>query len=200
MADRWLVGTHWAYDIGASDLARELGDALGAPAVLARFSRLLVDPNRPMDSDTLFRSQAEGHLVEMNRALSPSDRAERLERLYAPYHAAVDRIVGETPKASIVAVHTFTPVYEGEPRTLEVGVLYDQDEKLALKMKAAIEAQGLLVGLNEPYSGKAGMMDSPDLHARAHGRRTAELEVRQDLAVEATVRQKLVAALHTVFG
>ncbi len=200
MADRWLVGTHWAYDIGASDLSRDLAQALGAPAVMARFSRLLVDPNRPFDSPTLFRDQAEGHPVEMNRGLTAADRQQRMERLYLPYHTALDRVVGETRGAMVVAAHTFTPVYEGEPRTLEVGVLYDQDEELAQRVLAAIAATGMRVALNEPYSGKAGMMYAADRHARAHNRRTVELEVRQDLAVEAVVRRQLVTALQSVFG
>src|SRR5687767_3551561 len=63
--DRWLLGTHWAYDIGAAELTRELARATGAPAVLAAFTRLFVDPNRPLDSPTLIREHAEGRAVAM---------------------------------------------------------------------------------------------------------------------------------------
>lgn len=196
--DRWLVGTHWAYDIGASDLTRDLAVALGAPAVLARFSRLLVDPNRPLDSDTLFRAQAEGHPVRLNAAVSDDEAEQRLARLYRPFHRAIDEGLDACPAPVLMAVHTFTPLYEGEPRTLEVGVLFDRDERLAEDVGAAIAKTGLKVGMNEPYSGKLGMMFSADHHARKHGRATVEIEVRQDLAVEAVVREKLSQALSAV--
>ena len=37
---------HIAYDIGAAPVARALSAALDAPALLTRYSRLLIDPNR----------------------------------------------------------------------------------------------------------------------------------------------------------
>ena len=37
--DERLRGTHWAYDLGVSELTRELSEALEAPGVLARFTR-----------------------------------------------------------------------------------------------------------------------------------------------------------------
>lgn len=40
---------HIGYDIGAADVVRELARKLGAPAVLTRFSRLVIDPNRGRD-------------------------------------------------------------------------------------------------------------------------------------------------------
>jgi predicted N-formylglutamate amidohydrolase len=82
--DERLVGSHWAYDLGAAELATELAAALLAPAVLSRFSRLLVDPNRPEDSETLFRTHAEGEAVELNRALPEAERRGRIEAFHRP--------------------------------------------------------------------------------------------------------------------
>ncbi|MEZ4227292.1 MAG: N-formylglutamate amidohydrolase [Polyangiaceae bacterium] len=195
-ADRWLVGTHWAYDIGASDLTREVAVALGAPAVLARFSRLLVDPNRPRDSDTLFRAQAEGRSVALNAHLSTGEQQTRLRRLYDAFHARVHEVMVSARAEIVLAMHTFTPEYEGIVRQLEVGVLFDRDEALALRVRDELASTGLAVGLNEPYSGRQGMMYSADLHASRHGCLAVELEVRQDLAVEAVVRRRIVEALH----
>lgn len=194
-ADRWLVGTHWAYDIGASELTRDVCQSLAAPAVLARFSRLLVDPNRALDSDTLFREVAEGRPVELNVALPPAQRVERIARLYEPFHQAVARCVEQSAAAVVLAMHTFTPLYEGQTRALEVGVLFDEDEALARRVQSLLRAEGLRTELNEPYSGKAGLMYVADRHARRFGRQALELEVRQDLAVQADVRRRIVSVL-----
>ena len=194
-ADRWLVGTHWAYDIGAADLTRELVEDLGGVALLARFSRLLADPNRPEDSPTLFRELAEGHPVELNRDLSAEERERRLFRLYRPYHRTASEVVAESDTPIVMSLHTFTPVYEGEPRELEVGVLFDTEQELAESLAAALREVGLRVALNEPYSGQQGLIFAVDQHARAHGRHAVELEVRQDLAVEEVFRRRLVSAL-----
>ena len=194
-ADRWLVGTHWAYDIGAAELTRELARRLGATAVLARFTRLLADPNRPEGDPTLFREVAEGHPVALNRGLSPEERARRLERLWRPYHAAVDAAVRASNAPLVLAIHTFTPLYEGEARQLEVGVLFDREEDLAKELHDALGAVGVNVALNEPYSGRAGLIYSAHRHAETHGRRALELEVRQDLAVEDVFRERLVRVL-----
>lgn len=200
--DRWLVGTHWAYDIGASDLTRDVAMALGAPAVLSRFSRLLIDPNRPGDSDTLFRKDAEGRVVHLNAHLSSGERATRTTRLYDAFHDAAHAMLvassSGTSKPVLMALHTFTPDYEGTVRQLEIGVLFDRDEALAERIREALAQTGLRVGMNEPYSGKLGMMYSADMHAARHGCQTVELEVRQDLAVEAVVRRRIVEALTRV--
>lgn len=193
--DRWLVGTHWAYDIGAEDLARELANALGATAILSRFSRLLADPNRDDGSMDLFLARAEGREIALNRNIDAEERERRLARLWRPFHAVVDREVARSACPVVLAIHTFTPVWHGVPREVEVGVLFDQEEELAEHTRAALAATGLVVRMNEPYSGRAGLIYSAGRHAARHGRRALELEVRQDLAVEALVRAKLVGAL-----
>lgn len=193
--DRRLVDTHWAYDLGAAELAREYAEAIGATAVLARFSRLLADPNRPEDSPTLFRDVAEGQPVELNVAIDPAEREIRLDGYYRPFHEAVDREVAASGAPILLAMHTFTPLYEGTPRELEVGVLFDEEEALAAELLEAFAKAGLRVAPNEPYSGRAGLIHVVDRHARTHGRRAIELEVRQDLAVDAEFRARFLQVL-----
>jgi predicted N-formylglutamate amidohydrolase len=196
--DRWLVGTHWAFDLGADELTRDLARELGATAVLSRFSRLIADPNRPEGSADLFRRVAEGRPIGLNRAIDDREERRRLA-LWRAFHEAVDGEVLRSGAPVLFAVHTFTPVYEGSPRTLEVGVLFDQEEGLAERLRAAVAAAGFRVALNEPYSGKLGLMYSVDRHARQHGRRAIELELRQDLAVDAEIRARLVASVAALF-
>lgn len=193
--DLWLVGTHWSYDIGAADCARELAAVVGCPALLARFTRLLVDPNRLLDSPTLFRRAAEGRTVQLNARVDDADRDRRLARLYGPYHEAFGRVVASRPAAVVVAMHSFTPIYEGEARSIDAGVLFDRDEGLALHVTRRLSAAGFHARLNEPYSGRAGMMYAAQQHADAHGRPALELEVRQDLAASPPWRARFVRAL-----
>lgn len=194
-ADAHLFGTHWAYDLGAADMTRELAAHIGAPAVLTRFSRLLCDPNRPEDSPELFRQLAEGRPIELNRAVDHAEREARLSGMYRPYHDTLDRQIGASPADAVFAIHTFTPVYEGTRRTLEIGVLFDRDEALAETMAAALHAAGYRVALNEPYSGHDGLMYSAQRHAQTHGRKAVELEARQDIASDPDARRQLVATL-----
>ncbi|MBW2256278.1 MAG: N-formylglutamate amidohydrolase, partial [Deltaproteobacteria bacterium] len=168
--DAWLVGTHWCYDIGAAELARDLATALGCPAVFANFSRLICDPNRVLDSPTLFRRVAEGRPVDLNRKLTDLERAARVDRFYHPYHERLEAAVAARPGAAVLAVHTFTPVFEGERRHLEVGVLFDRDEGMASEVTRALVARGVGARPNEPYSGRHGMMFSAQHHADRHGR------------------------------
>lgn len=195
-ADRWIVGTHWAWDLGIAEVTRDLAHALGAPAVLARFSRLLCDVNRPTDADTLFRALADGHVVALNAALSDTERRIRLERLHAPYHAAVDDVVARTPRAAVLSMHSFTPVYEaGPPRPMELGVLFDREEEVSHRLAESLARDGWKVALNEPYSGKDGLIYSADRHAARHERRALELEVRNDVASDAARRPALIRSL-----
>lgn len=199
-SDRRLVGTHWASDLGAADLTRELSASLHAPAVLSNFSRLLVDPNRPLDADTLFRELADGVPVELNQAISADEREQRLAQFYRPYHALVDHTVGRGTAGLVFAIHSFTPTYEGQIRNTEIGVLFDQDAALGAEMADAFDRAGFVVGLNEPYSGADGFMFAADHHARAHDRAALEIEVRQDLATDPSVRVRITDCLVALFG
>lgn len=197
--DERLRGTHWAFDLGAAEIVHELAEALRAGAVLSRFSRLLIDPNRPKDSDTLFRQEAEGGLVELNRDLTEAERKRRIERYYEPYHDAISTRLSRYDAEVVFSVHSFTPVYEGEARPMEVGVLFDTQDDLAERMGEMLRASGFVTAMNKPYSGKLGLIHSAEFHAQAHGKRALELEVRQDLSVQPAFRARLVEALADFF-
>lgn len=197
--DRWLVGTHWAYDLGARDVALELTRTIGSVGVLARFSRLLVDANRTTDAADLFRSMAEGRRVALNASVDATERARRLA-LFDAYHAAVASAVAASPARIVFSVHTFTPVYEGVRRAVEIGVLFDEEQALAEGLATRLSRAGFVVALNEPYSGKSGLIYSAERHARAEGRRALELEMRQDLAVDPSIRARAVEAVADFLG
>jgi predicted N-formylglutamate amidohydrolase len=116
------------------------------------------------------------------------------------YHAAIDEALQSDAAPVVLSIHTFTPLYEGAPRSVEVGVLFDQEELLAEKVRAALAQSGFHALLNEPYSGRLGLIYSADRHARRHGRRALELELRQDLACDEAARARVVAALREVLA
>lgn len=194
--DHWVVDTHWAWDPGAAALTRHLAAQLLAPAILATFSRLLIDVNRPVEHDDLHRAEADGSPIRLNHQLSHDERQARIRRFHEPYHDAIDRTLGAHPRAMVLSMHSFTPVYQGgAPRTMEIGVLFDRDEPLANRIAASLDQQGWAVALNEPYSGRGGLMYSADRHATQHGRHAIELEIRQDLAGDPSRHAAIVAAI-----
>jgi predicted N-formylglutamate amidohydrolase len=199
-ADRWLVDTHWASDIGAAAFTRRVASLMNAPAVLSKFSRLLIDPNRPLDSDTLFRQNADGHQVHLNEGLLDAERQQRIDRFYHPYHAAVSAMIERSAGDTVFSIHTFTDNYEGDARTLEIGVLFDDDEEPAYRLIRHLEGHGFHVLANEPWSGKGGLAYSPVRHAKEFGWTALEIEARQDLIIQRPFAHRLAEALASFFA
>lgn len=183
-ADARLVDTHWGYDVGVAPLLRAMAEALGAPAVLSRFTRLLVDPNRPIGAETMFRTHCDGVEVDLNRDLDDAERARRIDGFYTPYHDAVDAMLRDWPELPLVSLHTYTPDYEGHVRDVQIGVLFDADRAMADRWYAVLADSDYDVRFNEPWSGLEGLMYSPQHHATRHGREVVELEIRNDLLTD----------------
>lgn len=175
---------HWGYDLGIAELVRGMCVELGCPAVLSRFSRLLVDPNRPVGAETMFRRVADGQPIRLNENLSEAEAQLRIDGYYRPYHDAVDAMAAAHPGSAILGMHSFTDVYEGQPREVEIGILYDRDRDFAEAWFEALSGHGYEVRYNEPWSGLEGLMYSPQLHATRHLRQVVELEIRQDLLAD----------------
>lgn len=198
--DSWLEDTHWAWDPGAAWMTRELAKRWESTAVLARFSRLLIDANRPLYSGTLFRSTAEDRVVHLNQHLTDAERLQRIRRWWTPYHHAMEEVCNLVPGSLLLSIHSFTPVYADQPpREVELGVLFESDDLLANRIRDGLaHATKRDVRPNEPYSGKGGMMYSCYSHARDHGMHAIELEFRQDLLADEIAREQIVDAVATV--
>ena len=192
--DEWIQNDHCAWEPGAADLSCELAEACEATAVLARFTRLLVDANRPLGSWNMFRNIADGRPVHLNIGLTPDAQQPRIERYYAPYHLALTDEVEAIAPDLVVGVHSFTPLYEGTLREVEIGILFSDDLRLGDEWTAFIAANSdFVVRANEPYSGAAGMMYSPHTHAVRGGACAIELEIRQDLLCVPEIRAKIAS-------
>lgn len=194
-ADERLINSHWAWDPGVRDLSLELAELLGTTAVLARFTRLLADPNRPEGHLELFRQQADGAPVELNQSVSEADGARRVELYHRPYHQALSDAVGESQAGLCFSIHSYTPVYQGNVRELEIGVLFNREETLATSLMRHLQRHGHDTQLNEPYSGKAGLIYSIERAAEQHRRRPLEIEVRNDLLLDSAKRGEIAEQL-----
>jgi len=175
---------HIAWDIGAARVARLLSRMLDAPLVLAGYSRLVVDCNRPLSADDAFASRSESVDVPGNASLDESERKQRADCFYWPYHDAIDELVtgradGVVPV--LVSMHTFTPVYDGQRRPWDIGVLHRVDGRLAsLAIEYLRDGRNLVVGENEPYGMALDEDFTVPVHAERRGIPGALIEIRQD--------------------
>jgi predicted N-formylglutamate amidohydrolase len=175
-----LLTNHIAIDIGSAALSEALAAALGAPAVLATVSRLVIDLNRPVDHPGLIPTASDGHAIPGNAG---ADRAARIADYHVPYHAALAATIVATRPVLIAAIHSFTPRLEsgdGMPRPWEIGILSNTDRRAAELALPLLAAQGLVTGDNEPYSGMS-LNATLDRHGEGNNIASLSIEVRNDL-------------------
>ena len=202
---------HLAIDIGAGELTESLAEALGVTAVLQNYSCLIVDCNRQLMDPGAFLEYGDGILVPGNRNLHQADKDRRAEALYWPYHRAIEqqieRLSKVGPPPAFIAIHSFTPVMNGESRAWQMGVLWDKDERLREIFLEGFRDAGYYVGDNVPYSGKAPQDFTIDHHAEEAGLPHIGIEIRQDLlnkkrgvAEVARVMQKIIETIPKRLG
>ena len=178
---------HIAFDVGAEPLTRMLCQQLGGSAVYARFSRLVIDPNRGEDDPTLIMQLYDGSVVPGNRLMTEADRTHRLNRYHRPYHGEARNLIDQMSQAGtrvpvLISIHSFTSQLRGKPpRPWHIGVLYGDDRHLAdlLMARLALESD-IVVGDNLPYSGKL-TGDCMETHGIRRGLPHVLVEVRNDL-------------------
>lgn len=208
LPDRYL-DDHIAWDIGAAAVARILRRRLGCHAVLANYSRLVVDLNRDVRDSTVMPAISDGVLVPGNLSLSAAQRSQRVRAIFTPYHQAMRRAVASLTTADqrpvMINVHSFTPRQHGLRRPWDIGVLWDADARLSLPLLARLRSGGdICVGDNMPYSGRHPADFTLDHHAETLGLAHVGIELRQDLIADARGQalwgDKLVQALEPVLS
>lgn len=179
------LARHIGWDIGAADVTRALAAHFNAPALLTRYSRLLIDPNRGADDPTLVMRLSDGALVPGNARASAEEIAARLETYWRPYHNAITAHIDDSLARGIApivfAVHSFTPIWRGVPRPWQVTLLWDKDPRIAEPLIRHFGADpAITVGDNEPYDGCLEG-DTLYMHGTMRGLPHALVELRQDL-------------------
>ena len=150
---------HIAYDIGVAPIVRALAAAFAAPAVMTRYSRLLIDPNRGRDDPTLIMRLSDGAVIPGNRKLDAAERDKRMRLYYEPYHRAIAAVIDQCLATGVapvlLSIHSFTESWKESTRPWHVGVLWGPDGRLAKPLLDGFYAEGdLIVGDNEPYAGQ----------------------------------------------
>ena len=177
---------HIAWDIGIAGVTEQLAQALDATAILQAYSRLVIDCNRQPGWASSIPTISELTEIPGNRHLLPAEREARRREIFLPYHRRIaemlDRRRSAGRRSVLIAMHSFTPVFKGEPRDIHVGILYNRDRRLADIMLELLRAEGdLAVGDNAPYA----ITDQSDYtvptHGEARGLGHVEIEIRQDL-------------------
>lgn len=181
-----LLNQHIAVDIGVAAVGALLAERPGIAAFQANISRLVCDFNRDEHSPAIVPIASDGHAIPGNR-LDHAGREARIERFYRPYHTALAELLNSAPPALILSIHSFTPSLMSHPeaqRPWHVGVLYNADDRAARLALPLLEAEGLTVGDQEPYSGTI-LNYTMNRHAEAEGRPYLGVEIRQDQIADA---------------
>jgi predicted N-formylglutamate amidohydrolase len=176
---------HIAWDRGAAAVTRILSERFDARAILAGYSRLVIDCNRKLGHATSIIPVSDGIAIPGNAEISPEEAARREEAIFHPYHRAVEqaiadvRLTGKAP--AVIAIHSFTPEMDGIARPWHVCVLWDTDPRIPQPLLAALrEHDGIVVGDNVPYSGREHYGYTIEVHAAAAGLPNAMIEIRED--------------------
>ncbi len=188
--------SHVAWDPGAAAVARHLAEALDAPLVESTVSRLVHDCNRPAASAEAMPEKSEIHEIPGNRNLSEAERARRAREVYQPFHALLAETIAAARQRcrranapALVTIHSFTPIYDARPRSVEIGILHDADSRLADAMLTTTSAHTpLKVARNAPYGPEDGVTHTLKRHALPLGLPNVMIEIRNDLI--ATPRQQ----------
>lgn len=187
--------SHAAWDPGALAVAEILAQRLDAKLVASRISRLVYDCNRPPSAPDAMPERSEVIVVPGNVALDSAARDQRIARYYQPFLAAVRDTMQATQQPILVTVHSFTPIYHGAHRPVEIGILHDSDTRLADAMLKAANGSPLDVRRNAPYGPEDGVTHTLKEHAIAQGFANVMLEIRNDLIATAPQQADIAAII-----
>jgi len=183
--------SHAAWDIGAYEMACKMSELLDAPLIASKASRLVYDCNRAPESGIGIPSKSETIEVPGNKDLSESEKNERVNYAYKPFHELINQTIyhpdrlalsSQHSSPAIITIHSFTPIYFGKERSVELGILHDKDDRLAkLMMQEALSRIKLKSEFNSPYDVSDNVMHTINKHARDQGFMNVMIEVKNDL-------------------
>jgi predicted N-formylglutamate amidohydrolase len=171
-------------------VTRLLAPMLDAPAVLAGYSRLVIDCNRPPDDPSSIPRESDSIAIPGNVALDAAARQARVTMLFEPYHAAIDqqlaRIGAGGRAPAVISMHSFTPRMKGFARPWHIGVLWDGEGRIATPLLEALRADlsPAVIGDNQPYSAREPVGYTQRHHAFDRGFPHVAIELRQDLVAD----------------
>ena len=183
------LARHIAWDIGIAGVADALSKHLGAHLVAQRYSRLVIDCNRPPDAPSSIPRLSEATVIPGNEGLAVRAAKARRREIFDPYHRrireAIDRRLRDGRPTVLVSLHSFTPVYAGEARPWHIGTLYHRDTRLPPLLLELLRSEtDLVVGDNEPYAVSDETDYTIPMHGEKRGLMNSGIEIRQDLIAD----------------
>ena len=196
---------HIAWDIGIAGVAERLAEMLDAHLVAQRYSRLVIDCNRPPGAVSSIPVISEATAVPRNEGISEQEREARRREIFEPYHhrinAAIDGRAHVKRPTVLVSLHSFTPVYAGVARPWHIGALYNRDTVLPRLLLKHLRAESdLVVGDNEPYAVNDLTDYTIPVHGEARGLINTGIEIRQDLIADQSGQQQWAERLARIFA
>jgi len=196
---------HIGWDIGIAGVAERLARMLDAHLIAQRYSRLVIDCNRPPAAVSSIPVISEATAIPRNDGISEREREARRREIFAPYHdrieAAIDRRLHDERPTVLVSLHSFTPVYAGVARPWHIGALYNRDTVLPQLLMKHLRSQGdLVVGDNEPYAVNDLTDYTIPVHGEARGLVNTGIEIRQDLIADQSGQQQWAERLARIFA
>jgi len=180
--DADVLDSHRGWDVGADALARAVADRLDAPLILQRYSRLVIDCNRPPTHKGSIPAISDGEEIPGNVDLDHEEIAQRVTEIFEPMDAALCEVFDAAPRRAAFSIHTFTPTMKGQDRPWHAGMLCRADMPTAISLQETISrlAPDKVVAINEPYQ----IEDESDWfipsHAEARGLRHSLIEIRNN--------------------
>lgn len=192
--DNKFMSAHIAWDIGVAGLARFMSAMLDAPLILQRYSRLVYDCNRSFDEVDAIAEVSDEVIIPKNKNLSKAQRQRRYDVVYQPFYEAINQIIENRTqqgrRSVIVTVHSFTPIYKGQQRSVELGVIHDSDSRLAdAVLFQTQQDEDYHAARNQPYSPEDGVTHTLVTHGIKNNLRNLMFEVRNDLITDAESQQ-----------
>jgi predicted N-formylglutamate amidohydrolase len=195
---------HIAWDIGIAGVAERLSDHLDAHLIAQRYSRLVIDCNRPIGAASSIPAFSDATAIPGNEGLSREDAEARQREIFDPYHVRIDEAIAararEKRPTVLVSLHSFTPVYAGVSRPWHIAALYQRDKVLPPLLLQAFRAEGdLVVGDNEPYAVNDATDYTIPVHGEARGLVNTGIEIRQDLIADQSGQLQFAERLARIF-
>ncbi|MGH1477320.1 MAG: N-formylglutamate amidohydrolase [Geminicoccales bacterium] len=199
---------HIAWDIGIEALGRTLMQTLDAPVIFQRYSRLVIDCNRPLWAEDSIPEISDGTQIPGNVRLAEEERAARARHIHAPFQNVVsgllDRRQAVGQKTALIALHSFTPSLESRPlsRPWHLGILFNRDATLSQHIHSIMEedAPHLTFTYNQPYEVEDDGDYTIPVHGEQRGLPHTLLEIRNDQIIDKTGLQLWTELLTKVLG
>lgn len=175
-----VLNTHRGWDPGALPVAENLAHRFHVPLFACYQSRLLIEVNRALISPQLFS--------EFSTKLPAREKQSLIDTVYLPFRQSVEGYISVSPKPVLhLSVHTFTPVWAGNERAVDIGILFDPDREgeqtFSTQLHSALSRQlpDFRIRYNEPYAGKD---DGHTTHLRT------KFSSEEYLGIELEINQK----------